>query len=137
MSRTTARELALKIVFEFSFQDEDAKTLYERYIESQEEINSVDEEDEKFILDLIEGIKTNLTSIDEKIKAHLKDWNIERVSKIDLAILRLAIYEITYREDIPFKVSVNEAVELSKQFGVDSSPSFVNGVLAEIIKEKN
>ncbi|MBR3281430.1 MAG: transcription antitermination factor NusB [Clostridia bacterium] len=136
MSRTTARELALKIVFEFSFQDEDAKSLYEKFIDSQEELNSVDQEDEKFILELIEGIKSNLSSIDEKIKAHLKDWNIERVSKVDLAILRLAIYEILYREDIPFKVSVNEAVELSKQYGEDSSPSFINGVLAEIIKEK-
>lgn len=136
MSRTTARELALKIVFEFSFQDEDAKSLYEKFIDSQEELNSVDQEDEKFILELIEGIKSNLSSIDEKIKAHLKDWNMERVSKVDLAILRLAIYEILYREDIPFKVSVNEAVELSKQYGEDSSPSFINGVLAEIIKEK-
>jgi len=135
MSRTTARELALKIVFEFSFQDEDAKTLYERYIDSQEDISDISNEDETFIVDLIEGIKNNITNIDEKIKAHLKDWNIERVSKIDLAILRLAIYEILYRDDIPYKVSVNEAVELSKVFSEESSSSFVNGVLAEIIKE--
>ena len=68
------------------------------------------------------------------IKSHLKDWSFERISKIDLAILRLAIYEIKYREDIPCKVSVNEAVELAKIFGEDSSPAFINGVLAEILK---
>ena len=135
MSRTTARELALKIAFEFSFQDEEAKTLYERYIDSQEDIGEISNEDESFIINLIEGIKNNISEIDEKIKAHLKDWNIERVSKMDLAILRLAIYEILYRDDIPYKVSVNEAVELSKVFSEDSSSSFINGVLAEIIKE--
>lgn len=73
--------------------------------------------------------------IDEKIKAHLKDWDFNRINKIDLAILRLAIYEICFVDDIPCKVSINEAVELSKAFGEDSSSSFVNGILAEIIKE--
>ena len=133
MSRKTAREVALKITFEFSFQDEDASILYDRYLESEENA-SLNDEDEAYVLDVVEGIQKNLNSIDDKIKAHLKDWNFERISKIDIAILRLAIYEIDFREDIPSKVSINEAVELAKSFSEDSSPSFVNGILAEIIK---
>ena len=82
------------------------------------------------------GISNNRETIDEKIKSHLKDWDFSRINKIDLAILRLAIYEICFAEDIPCKVSVNEAVELSKAFGEDSSSSFVNGILAEIITEE-
>ena len=81
------------------------------------------------------GISQHQEDIDEKIKSHLKDWDFGRINKIDLALLRLAIYEICYEPDIPCKVSVNEAVELSKAYGEDSSSSFVNGILAEIIKE--
>ena len=133
MSRKTAREVALKITFEFSFQDEDASSLYDKYVESEED-TSLNDEDEAYVLDVVTGIQKNLKSIDDKIKAHLKDWNFERISKIDIAILRLAIYEIDFREDIPSKVSINEAVELAKSFIEDSSPSFINGILAEIIK---
>ena len=135
MSRTTARELALKVVFELPFQKEDLKELYEKYIESQEEQLDINAEDEEFIINVIDGVQNNIDTIDERIKSHLKDWNFDRISKIDLAILRVAIYEIVYRDDIPFKVSVNEAVELSKVFSEDSSSSFINGVLAEVIKD--
>ena len=83
------------------------------------------------------GISNHCDEIDEKIKAHLKDWDFKRINKVDLAILRLAIYEICFVDDIPCKVSINEAVELSKVFGEDSSSSFVNGVLGEIIKDEN
>ena len=135
MSRTTARELTLKLTFELSFQEEDAKVLYERYLETCDDASEITTEDEEYIVGVLSGIQQNSKEIDEKIKAHLKDWNLERISKIDLAILRLSIYEILYREDIPYKVAINEVVELSKSFGDDSSPSFVNGVLAEIVKE--
>ena len=73
--------------------------------------------------------------ITEKIEKNLKkDWKIERISKVDLAILKLAIYEIKFK-DIPFKVVINEAVELAKKYGEDSSKNFVNGILASIVKE--
>lgn len=135
MSRKIAREVAFKIVFEYSFQDDDAVELYQRYIQSEEEQPDLNEEDKKYILEIVSGIKDNISKLDEKIQAHLKDWNLDRINKVDVAILRLAIYEILYRDDIPPKVSINEAVEISKQFSEDSSPSFVNGVLGEIIKE--
>ncbi len=133
MSRKTAREVALKIAFEFSFQDDEASKLYEKYMEC-EDSPMMNQEDEEYVLDVINGIQKNLEDIDSRIKAHLKDWNFDRISKVDIAILRLAIYEIIFRDDIPQKVSINEAVELSKTFGEDSSPNFINGILAEIIK---
>ena len=135
MSRTTARETALKIIFELSFQDEKLKKLYDEYVESQETKLDINREDNEYIESVINGVEEKVSELDEKIKAHLKDWNFERISKVDLAILRLSIYEILYRDDIPYKVSINEAVELSKTFSEESSPSFINGVLAEIIKE--
>ena len=81
------------------------------------------------------GIEKKEKEITSQIEKHLKeDWKIERISKIDLAILKLAIYEIKYKE-IPFKVVINEAVELAKKYGEDSSKNFVNGILASIVKE--
>ena len=135
MSRKVAREVAFKIVFELAFQnDEEAAKLFEKLLEASDEKYEITEEDNVYINGIITGIQSNESSINEIIKSHLKDWSFDRISKIDLAILRLAIYEIKYREDIPCKVSVNEAVELAKIFGEDSSPAFINGVLAEILK---
>jgi len=136
MSRHIAREVAFKIVFELAFQDEDSEALFERFFECQSEKLDLSEEDKKYAQEVVAGIKENLPTIDDKIKSKLKDWNFDRISKVDIAILRLAIYEICYRKDIPEKVSVNEAVEISKVFGEDSSSSFINGVLAEILKDK-
>ena len=82
------------------------------------------------------GIEKHQENIDNQIKQNLKEnWRIERISKIDLSILRLAIYEIEYKE-IPYKVAINEAVEIAKKYGEDTSKNFVNGILASIIKEE-
>ena len=138
MSRKVAREVAFKVIFELAFQhDEEANKLFEKLVEASEEKYEITEEDNVYVKEIVEGIQSNESSIDEKIKSHLKDWSFERISKVDIAILRLAIYEISYREDIPCKVSINEAVELAKIFSEDSSPAFINGVLAEIIKDEN
>ena len=77
-----------------------------------------------------------MTTTDWTIKNLKSDWKIERISKMDLSILRLAIYEINYKE-LPYKVAINEAVELAKKYGEDTSKKFVNGVLASIVKEEN
>lgn len=138
MSRKVAREVAFKVIFELAFQhDEEANKLFEKLVEASEEKYEITEEDNVYVREIVEGIQSNESSIDEKIKSHLKDWSFERISKVDIAILRLAIYEISYREDIPCKVSINEAVELAKIFSEESSPAFINGVLAEIIKDEN
>ena len=137
MSRKIAREIAFKIVFELAFQQEEqVKDLFDKIMETSEERYDMTEEDSAYVNEVTAGIQNNKSEIDEKIRSYLKDWSFERISKIDVAILRLAIYEIMYREDIPCKVSVNEAVELAKVFSEDASPAFINGILAEILKEK-
>jgi transcription antitermination factor NusB len=77
------------------------------------------------------------TEIDSLISSHSRNWTIERIPKTDLAVLRLAICEILYIPDIPDAVSVNEAVELAKRYGTEDSPSYVNAILGNIIKEKD
>lgn len=138
MSRKVARELAFKIIFAENFQNEeiipeDAVTALLKENEQGEEINK---EDMEYIKEISHGVYSNIKLIDEKIEKHLKGWTMDRICKTDLAILRLAIYEILYRDDIPDKVSVNEAVELAKAFSEESSPSFINGVLAGILNKK-
>ncbi|MBO5178848.1 MAG: transcription antitermination factor NusB [Clostridia bacterium] len=136
MSRKIAREVAFKVVFETAFQeDEKISKLMEELLQNSDEEYEITPEDDKYIEEITIGVKEKEAELDEKIKSHLKGWTMERLNKVDVAILRLAIYEILYREDIPYKVSVNEAVELAKVFSEDSSPSFINGVLAEIIND--
>jgi N utilization substance protein B len=133
MDRSSMREFAFKLVYSIEIQKAtDLKEALELYVEANEitSQNAVN-----YIEDIIFGIDKNKKSIDEKIEKNLKqDWKLERISKVDLSILRLAIYEILYKE-IPFKVAINEAVELAKKYGEDSSKKFVNGILASIVKE--
>lgn len=131
MNRTAIREKAFKLIYSLEIQKYDSlKDQIELYFES-ENIENLDAKE--YIEDSILGIEKNKEEILNLIKENLKkDWKIERISKIDLAILKLAIYEIKYK-DIPFKVVINEAVELAKKYGEDSSKNFVNGILASIV----
>lgn len=133
MNRTKIREQAFKLIYSLEIQKkEPLEEQIELYIESNQ---ITDKNVIEYIQDAILGIEKNKKEIIEKIEKNLKaDWKIERISKIDLAILKLAIYEIKYK-DIPFKVVINEAVELAKKYGEDSSKNFVNGILASIVKE--
>ena len=129
MGRKKARDNAFKCVYQLSFgQDIEIEKILENcYIE-----NENDEEEKKYIENVLNGVKVNLEKIDNVILNNLKNWTIDRIFKIDLAILRLAIYEILFIDNIPVKVSANEAVELAKKFGGDDTPAFVNGVLAKV-----
>ena len=135
MNRSSMREETFKILYSMQIQgNENKQEQIKIYIENN---NIHNEEAKKYIEDAIFGIENNKEEIDEQIKKNLKEnWKIERVSKIDLSILRLAIYEIKYKQ-IPFKVAINEAVELAKKYGEDTSKNFVNGILASIVKEEN
>ena len=135
MNRSSMREETFKILYSMQIQgNENKQEQIKLYIENN---NIHNEEAKKYIEDAIFGIENNKEEIDEQIKGNLKEnWKIERVSKIDLSILRLAIYEIKYKQ-IPFKVAINEAVELAKKYGEDTSKNFVNGILASIVKEEN
>lgn len=131
MNRTAIREKAFKLIYSLEIQKYDSlKEQIDLYFVS-EDIQNVDAK--AYIEDAVLGIENHKKEIVNLIEKNLKsDWKIERISKIDLAILKLAIYEIKYK-DIPFKVVINEAVELSKKYGEDTSKNFVNGILASIV----
>ncbi len=131
MNRTEAREQAFKLLYSIEIQKENEEEQIDLYFESNE-IN--DEKTKEYIKDVWAGVENNKEEITEKISSNLKtNWKLERISKIDIALLKLAIYEMLYKK-IPFKVAINEAVELAKKYGEDNSASFVNGVLASIVK---
>ena len=133
MNRTAIREKAFKLIYSLEIQKYDSlKEQIDLYFESEniEDLNA-----KEYIEDAVLGIEKNKQEIVGLIEKNLKsDWKIERISKIDFAILKLAIYEIKYK-DIPFKVVINEAVELAKKYGEDSSKNFVNGILASIVNK--
>ena len=132
MSRTEIRELAFKLIYSLEIQEE--KELQEQ-IDLYIEHNEIEaEKAQEYIKDVILGINENEEDITSIIKSILTEkWTIERISKINLSILKLAIYEIKYKE-IPFKVEINEAVELAKKFGDETSGRFINGALAKAIQ---
>lgn len=133
MSRKKARDNAFKCIYELEFgKDENLDKILEYCYEENEDKPSEIE----YIEMVVRGVKENLDEIDEIILSKLKNWSLDRIAKIDLAILRLAIYEIKYLDDIPEKVSANEAVELAKTYGNNDSRNFVNGVIAAVIESK-
>ena len=128
MGRRAAREIAMKLLYQFDIQKENKREQFE-YIISQ---NKVTNNDVKYLLDITEGVETYFQTLNEIIEKHIKGWTISRLSKVDLAILRLSTYEIKYRDDIPISVSINEAVELAKELGSDKAYAFVNAVMGKI-----
>ena len=133
MNRSQIRELAFKLLYQIEIQKEISDEDMELFFENN---NITSEEAKSYIKDVVKGTSTNSQEILELISNNLKkDWNLERITKVNLALLKLAIYEIKYK-DIPFKVAINEAVELAKKYGEETSPDFINGILASIVKEK-
>lgn len=134
MSRKDARDNAFKCVYQFEFDKEKNVEDILNFCFVENECNM---DEKEYITTVVNGVKENIEKIDEIILKNLKNWSISRIAKIDIAILRVAIYEICYMSDsIPFKVSVNEAVELAKTYGNQNSKSFVNGLLAKVNSEK-
>ena len=133
MKRSAIREETFKLLYSLEIQKtENVEEQIQLYLECNE-IN--DEKAIEYITEVITGIEKNLKEIEGLIEKNLKaDWKIDRISKIDLSLLRLAIYEIKYNE-IPYKVAINEALELAKKYGEDTSKNFTNGILASIVKE--
>ena len=135
MSRTEIRELAFKLLYSLEVNSTDnLQEQIDLYIEDYEIKNR---EAVEYIKDAILGINEYTQDIEKDIKDCLASgWTIERISKINLSILKLALYEIKYK-DIPFKAEINEAVELAKKYGEDSSSKFINGALATAVKNLN
>ena len=133
MEKSAKRELTFKILYSLQIKKEINNEEIELFLED----NNLREKDKKEIEEDVANINKNMEEIQNKIALNLKDnWTIDRISKIDNALLTLAIYEIMYKK-IPFKVAINEGLEIAKKYGGDSSSSFVNGVLANIVKELN
>ena len=132
MKRSLAREEAFKLLYSLEIQKENLDEQLGIYFES-EEIS--ENEIRNYITDTVKGIENNITEIEKKISENLKkEWKLERISKINLVLLKLAIYEILYAKT-PYKVAINEAIEIAKKYGDDNSPNFINGILASIVKE--
>jgi N utilization substance protein B len=131
MNRRKSREAAMKLLFEMSIN----KEKYEDIIENFKENTDMDlvDIDIEYITKVLAGVQENTKEIDKNIEKHLIKWKLDRLSKMNLAILRISTYEILFEEEIPNKVSVNEGIELAKKYGEDSSPAFVNGILAKML----
>ena len=134
MQRSAMRELAFKLVYEMEVQKESSDENFEIFI-SNNEID--DEKVIEYLKDIKDGINANSEEIDDLIKSNLKDnWSLNRISKINISLIKLAIYEMVYKK-LPYKVAINEVVELAKKYADESAPVFINGILASVVKEKN
>lgn len=134
MNRSAMRELAFKLLYEKEVQKDNSEEQFNIYLEN----NEIEEENVvEYLKDIVNGVAVNEEKINNLISENLKsDWNIGRISKINLALLKLAIYEMIYKE-IPYKVVINEVVEIAKKYADDSAPMFINGILASIVKKNN
>jgi N utilization substance protein B len=128
MNRRQARETAMKLIFQQQFNNE----LSSEDLLGSLQDSRIDNENYRYLSSVIDGIKENVEKIDDIIVANTKGWALNRLPRIDLSILRVALYEMLFMEDIPIKVSINEAVEMAKRYGTDNSPKFINGILGEI-----
>lgn len=135
MTRTETRELTFELLYSLEIQKNE-KSEYSEQIEmflNEQEINQ--EKAKTYINQTILGINENEEEILKLISQNLKEkWDIPRISKVNTALLKLATYEIVYAK-LPYKVVVNEVVEIAKKYGDENSPSFINGILANIIKQ--
>ncbi|GIW69658.1 MAG: N utilization substance protein B [Patescibacteria group bacterium] len=131
--RHTSRKLALSSIFCWLFNEadrEEAVLLSEDLLESP-----AGERDTELIEYIFEGVKTHINEIDKIIEECAPEWPIDKIAKIDLVVLRIAIFELVFGKKAPVKVVVDEAVELAKEFGNDTSHKFVNGVLGTVIEK--
>lgn len=130
MSRRELREQIFKFVFRIEFNDKSEMSEQEKYFFEDYELE-LKEEHAAYISNKSGQIIEKLEELDEMINQKAKGWKTERMNKVDLTILRVAVYEIVFDEDVPTGVAINEAVELAKKFGTEESAGFVNGVLAK------
>ena len=139
MSRKSDRRHAFNLIFQAGFRtDVPPGELFERYFNSGlftvEEIGLTEKADNDYVLKTLLGVNEQTDEIDREIAGFARGWELERLLKTDLAILRLAVYELLYSKSVPPKVAINEAVELSKVYSGDDSPAFVNGLLGQLAR---
>lgn len=133
MNKSEIREEIFKLTYSLEVQKNESDEQIDVFLEDSEMSEKVKNEVKETVAKIIELSP----DIEKEISKNLKsEWNIDRISKINMAILKIAIYEIVYKK-LPYKISINEAVELAKKYGEDTSASFINGVLASVVKDNN
>lgn len=131
MNRRKSRETVMKLLYEMSINKECTKDIIESFKENSE--IKLEDIDLDYLQSTLVGVENNIKVIDSEIEKHLINWRIDRISKINMAILRTCTYEIMFEEDIPYNVSINEGIELAKRYSEDKSAAFINGVLGQML----
>ncbi|AOR23909.1 transcription antitermination factor NusB [Clostridium taeniosporum] len=133
MNRKLSREKAMELLFGMTLNTDNCEETLENFVDNYE--GNIKELDLTYIKRILIGVENNKDNIDEAISNNLCNWKIDRISKVNLCILRLAVYELLYDEEIPNKVAINEALEITKKYSDEKSVSFINGVLDKILKK--
>ncbi len=133
MGRKRARESTMKLLYQMEMNNDFSDNIINIFFEN----NKFDEKEKEYILEAVNKIIENLEKIDSHIEKNINNWELNRLAKIDLCILRVAVYEIMHRPDIPIEVSINEAIEISKKYSSSESSRFINGVLGSIVRSND
>ena len=134
MNRKKSREKAMELLFSMSISKETPEEIMGTFVDNYEEdITKIDLE---YIKELLEGVELNKSEIDSLIEKNLNNWKLDRISKVNLTILRVGIFEIKFQEEVPDRVALNEALELGKRYSDEKSVAFINGVLDKVLNEK-
>lgn len=134
MARKKAREIAFLLLFEDSFGTSTARETFPQLFDETDPKSTLNEIDLAYVEELRGLAREHREEIDAAIGAHAKGWALSRLARVDLALMRLAVCEILYMEDIPRAVSINEAVELAKVYSSDEGPAYINGVLGAFVR---
>lgn len=131
MGRSLARESAMKILFQMELNNDFSSEALDIFFEN----NNFDDDEKDYILQTVDNLNENIEVIDAYIEKFAQGWKINRIPKVDLSILRIAINEILYRRDIPVQVSINEAINISKKYSTNESSKFINGLLGSFVRD--
>ena len=134
MNRRKSREVAMKMLYEMSITKSSIEETIANFKDTADSESDIKDVDFEYITRVIKGVNESNEAIDEAIKSHLVKWTLDRLPKMTKAILRISVFEILFDEEIPKNVSINEAVEVSKKYGDEKTPAFVNGLLNNISK---
>ncbi|ACT00963.1 transcription antitermination factor NusB [Paenibacillus sp. JDR-2] len=142
MKRRLAREIAVSSLYQLEMNEVTPMEAVDMLMEEARSENEIEAEfvendqTDNYVRELVNGVAENKAAIDERLQHYLTGWQVDRLSRVDRQILRLAYFEIAYRNDVPPKAAINEAIELAKHFGTEESGKFVNGVLGKLLKER-
>ncbi|GGG56830.1 transcription antitermination factor NusB [Paenibacillus radicis (ex Gao et al. 2016)] len=140
MKRRLAREIAVSSLYQMEMNEVTAAEAIEMLMEEARSENEIgaefveNENTDSYVRELVNGVAERKAAIDDMLQQHLTGWQVDRLSRVDRQVLRLACYEMVFRDDVPHKASINEAIELAKHFGTEESGKFVNGVLGKLMQ---